>query len=153
MSAGGFYLYLSSTDSANIYKSNNYKEFCVEFDHQIVLEQSCGFGFEKQWQVALTELSIDFDNPDQTLPEGLVVLTELCEPSYINGTRLSILRTIASSSETRASLYNTYYVGVVVSSFNRIRIELKNRDLKDLKLSNGWPDKAVLQCTLHFAKS
>ena len=151
--SGGFYLYLSSKDSENIYKSNNYKDFYVEFDHQIVLEQSCGFGFERQWQVALTELSIDFLNTDQTLPEGVVVLTELCEPSYINGTQLSILRTIASSAETNASLYNTYYVGVVVSSFNRIRIQLKNRDLKELQLEKGWPQNAVLQCTLHFIKN
>lgn len=157
----GFYLFLSSTDSSNIYPHNSYKDFWIEFDHTIELEQSCGFGFSQQWRVALTELTIDLKAPDQTtddkeeqtLPEEIVVLTDLCEPSCIHGTKASILRNISTSSEIGGSLYNTYYIGVVPKSFNRIRIELKNRQLEPLASNKGWTKEGTLKCTLHFTRN
>lgn len=159
----GFYLFLSSTDSVNIHKHNNYKEFWVEFDEIVELEQSCGFGFSQQWQVALTDLTIDWPSDDsngsigrvttQTIPEEVVVLTDLCEPSYIHGTKASILRNIGSGSEIGGSLYNTYYIGVVPISFNRIKIELRNRQLEPLTIAKGWPREGKLKCTLHFNRN
>lgn len=159
--SSGFYLFISSLDSKDIYPSNSYGDFWVEFDHIIVLEQSCGFGFSQEWRVALTELSLHFktdgqrndDSTEQTLPEEVVVLTDLCEPSCIHGTKASILRNIGSTPEVGGSLYNTYYIGVVPTSFNRIRIELRNRQLEPLAKTKNWPSDGVMRCTLHFTRS
>ena len=153
MGGSGFYVFLCSEDSRHIFKSNNYKEFYCELDRHMVLEQSCGFGFQQEWRVALVELSIQFDDPKQTLPETIIVLSDLCEPSVIKGSQINMLRTISPSSETSVSLFNTYYIGVTVQSFNRIGIKLRNRDLQELLPSKGWPEKAVLRCCLHFTKN
>ena len=149
----GFYLFLSSSDSANIYANNSYKDFTVDFDREITLERQCGMGFRQEWQFALTELSVDFLEADDSLPEGVIVTCDLCSPSYIYGNEVQVLRTITSYSELSASLGQTYYIGVNKHCFNRIRISVLDRELKELSTVKGWPEKADLKCTLHFIRS
>ena len=149
----GFFMFLASDDSSSIYTNNTYKDFCVEFDHEIVLEAECGFGFRQQWQFAVTEVTLDTIKTDEGLPESTVILCDLCKPSYIKGTQAQVLRTLSSAGELTGSLGLTHYIGVNKNTFNRVRISLLNRDLKPLLPANGWPETARLKCTLHFIRS
>lgn len=150
-------MFISSRDSLNFYPNNTYDDFIVEFDRVIQLPESCAFGFNQSWQFALTEVSLDFANskPKKTLPESAVILTDLCSTSYISGTEAGVLRIIgAGSEEIGSSLGQIYYIGTNKNSFNRIRIQVRDRDLKPLmKDGQVWPINAVLKCTLHFIRA
>ena len=146
-------MFLSSKDSSNLFSKNNYKDFWVEFDHEIVLEEQCAFGFRQQWSFALTEIYIDLPSDKQTLPEPVVILCDLCTPSYINSNQVQVLRTVSGAGDVGTSLGLTHYIGLNKTRFNRIRIQVVNRDLKTLTKSSGWPDTGDLRCTLHFTRS
>lgn len=150
----GFCLFLSSDDSKHMYPSNTFHDFTVEFDRQIELEQWSALGWKRQWTFALTDISIDHLNVRQTIPESVVVLCDLAEPSYINSTQASVIRTLDKSGEVSiaASLHNIFYVGVNKVSFNKLRICLRNRQLEALTIGKGWEIESELKCTLHFQR-
>lgn len=148
----GFYMFLSSEDSVNLFPNNTFSDFWTEFDHEIVLDEQCGYGLRQQWSFALTEVFIDFLPDQQTLPEPVVILCDLCSQSYLNGSQVQVLRTLSGAGEVGTSLGLTHYIGVNKLRFNKIRIQVVTRDLKPLSVTSGWPSKGVLRCTLHFSK-
>ena len=149
-----FYVFLSSSDSLDVYPGNTYDNFIVELDKEVRLEEHTGLAFSQRWTVALTELTLSpISDDQQDLPESIVVGSDLAEPSYINGTGYALLRTLAATKEITASLYQPYYMGVSKLHFRRIRITLKNSELGRLTVAKGWPEKAVVKCTLHFLRN
>ena len=156
---GGFYMFLTSSDSKTLFPLNNYDDFTIEFDRAIELSETCGFGYTQTWRFALTEISLETESGKErrSLPESVVVLSDLCATSYIHATEAPVLRTVGAKGELGAGLGQIYYIGVNKSAFNRLRIQIKDRDLKSLSKSDSndrlWPEKAILKCTLHFIRS
>ena len=156
---GGFYLFLSSQDSISLYPLNKYDDFTVEFDRPIELPETCGFGYTQTWRFALTEISLETvgGKDRRSLPESVVVLTDLCATSYIHATEAPVLRTIGAKGELGSGLGQIYYIAVNKSSFNRLRIQIRDRELKPLVKNNQedklWPERGVLKCSLHFIRS
>ena len=149
-----FFVFLSSIDSIDRYPNNRFDSFIVELDKEIILEDHGGLGFTQTWTVALTELSLDPISVDQQImPESVVVSCDLIAPSYINGTRHSLLRTLPASTEITSSLHLPYYMSLGKLRFSRIRIELRDSKLGNLELAHGWKSKCVLKCTLHFLRN
>ena len=153
-----FYMFISSKDSIKLYKDNAYDDFYVQFDREIVLEQSCSLGYKQSWQFALVELSVEFEGRrNNSLPDGVLILSDLAEPSYVNATELGVLRCIASKGEAGNSLGQIYYIGVNKTRFNCLRIQVKTRDLKALNKSsedkNAWPAEGEFRCVLHFTRA
>ena len=147
-------MYLSSKDSKHLHSTNIFLNFLVEFDREIVLDDSCGFGWRQEWSFALMDISADYPNTRRSLPESVPVLCDLATNSYINGNSVGVLRIIDSDGETTAgSLHNTYYIGVNKTRLKKIRIQLKNQHLEDLDISKGWSVDRELKCILHFQKS
>ena len=154
----GFYMYLSSADSSTTHPSNVWHDFICEFNPEIVLENNCPHGLRPHsWSVALLELSLlDQSKPVLSLPESIVVLSDLVSESYIKARRLSILRTLTGGSEVGATLAQPYYIDVDRVNFNSIHISILQRELTTLTPQIGWPvddKKAVLRCTLHFQRT
>jgi len=148
----GFYLFVCSKDSVLAHPTNKFSDFIVEFDSEIDLEEACGLGWRQLWAFAVTDISIDY-LPNQQIkpPERVVLLCDLCVPSYINNTQAAVLRTIASGSEESASLFHPYYIGVNKKKFSSIRFQLKNVNLQALD-SAKWKGVAELRCILHFQR-
>lgn len=152
-------MHLSSDDSTSLYPHNTYDDFMVEFDRVIELEPSCGFGFTQTWKFALTEISLETVNGKdrRSLPESVVVLTDLCATSYIEATEAPVLRTVGAKGELGVGLGQIYYISTNKRSFNKIRLQIKDRSLKPLSKGEGdaklWPLKGVLKCTLHFTRT
>ena len=148
-----FYVFLSSADSADRFPANTYDNFIVELDKEVRLEEHAGLGFSQRWTVALTDLTLQATSSELLiLPEGVIVGCDLIDPSYINGTEYSLLRTLPASDEICVSLHLPYYIGVNKLNFRRIRIELKDSQLGRLSAAKGWAEKAIVKCTLHFQR-
>ena len=143
----GFYLYLNSSDSKTVRPNNTFHDFTIELPH----ERFFNLG---QWTVALTEITLTGHkrgNRRNSLPEALVVLTDIAQDSYIREALAPVLRTIPSETDLNASLFQSYYVGVNALRFDKIRIFLKNSNLDSLELTKWGPIKSIiLRCTLHF---
>ncbi len=146
---------MSSSDSKLRYSQNKLNDFTVEFDREIQLSNDMVRNRVSQnYCVALTELSVDsspYSGARQALPESCVILCDICDNSYIKGTRLPVLRILPAANESTVSLFQPYYVGVKVESFIRIRIQIKTRELEALD-AGKWELDNELRCTLHFLK-
>ncbi len=145
----GFYIYVSSKDSATLFLNNRLDNFVIEFEKEVVLTS----GSASRLSVALTEISIKPRGSMRTrtvLPESCVVLCDICDVSYIKGTRLPVLRVLPSQfDELSGSLFQPYYIEVNTTSFKRIHFQLKTRDLSPLNTVK-WDLESELRCTLHF---
>ncbi len=85
----GLYMYLSSKDSGNLFPTNRLDDFIVEFDHEIKVP-CLGNRLAQKVSVALTEISIVPEGSLRTrmgLAESCLVLCDICNLSYIKGTR------------------------------------------------------------------
>ena len=150
-------MYLSSNDSSAVHTSNVWHDFTCEFNPEIVLEHSCPYALRPHsWSVALLDLSIlDRAKPVETLPESVAIITDVVGSSYINSTRMPILRTLTGGSEVGATLAQPYYIDVERLNFNTISLRILSRELTALSDKVGWPSDtsdATLRCTLHFQR-
>ena len=153
----GFYLFVSSNDSVQYHKDNNYHDFIVELDREYDLRSAQTFRNRSQWCVALVEISLENmqNNISPRIKDDVLVLCDLIRPSYIKSTERRILRPISSNSSGRiASLFQPYYIELDTLTFSNIRITLLDKQLKKLSSLDGWPDEKTfsLSCTLHFQK-
>lgn len=143
-------MFLSSADCKDVFADNRFDDFTIQFEPEIKL----GCESRGEWSFALTEISIDTNDDDEKqslLPETCTVLCDLAEGSYMREAHVPILRRIDADSETSGSLFQTYYIGLNSTHFNRIRIFLKNKDLNSLN-RELWKATTTVRLTLHFQK-
>ncbi len=144
-----FYMYLASSDSLHGDKETSSNTF-----HNFVLDLFKEYHFEKTdgWVVALTDAYLETQTSTRTtIFESCIVLSDLVIESYINSQAAPVLRYIPGSEVLGTSLFQPYYISLSQTSINRIRIYLRNTQLKDLNLDK-WPKDPILRCTLHFMK-
>lgn len=142
----GFYMFISSDDCKDVFADNSFYDFTIEVKPEIVLP--CGGAGE--WSFALTDINLE-NVGGTALPETCTVLCDLARGSYMKGGSVPILRRIDVETETSGSLFQTYYIGLNNLIFNRLRIYLRNSDLRPLNYTL-WDSKAILNLTLHFQK-
>lgn len=150
----GFYLFVSSVDSIDLYPSNTFDNFIVDLGRTYDLTEYCGW--REKWNMALVEVALHNDEGEsQHFPQDIIVTCDLASPSFIYGTEGCILRPIdASDSSHSASLYQTYYIGLSQLRFHKLRIELKERNLSSLDLTK-FIERGKhyrLSCTIHFQR-
>ena len=150
----GVYMYLSSRDSRHLFPTNRLNDFIVEFDQEIQLLNCQSSRLSQKLSVALTEISICPTGSFRTrtgLPESCVVLCDICDLTYIKGTRLPILRVLTSPlEEISGSLFQPYYIETNAVSFKRLHFQIIARDLIPLNAAK-WNFESEVRCTVHFA--
>ncbi len=151
----GVHMYLSSKDSADLFPTNRLNNFVVEFDHEIRVLTDQSSRLSQKLSVALTEISIcttgAFRTPRVGLAESCIVLCDICDLSYIKGTRLPILRVLTSPlDELSGSLFQPHYIETNTTSFKRLHFQIIARDLTPLN-ANKWDLDSEVRCTVHFA--
>ena len=142
----GFYLFITSNDCSDIFPSNTWNDFTIEFPQEIRLSNCLGTA----WSFALTEIALT-NTSQSPLSDSWIVLCDLAESSYIRGSTAPVLRTISQDTEKSGSLFQTYYIGVNNNKFNRLRIYIRNSELKPLN-SSIWQATTITKLTLHFQK-
>ena len=85
-----------------------------------------------------------------SLPESVLVLSDVASSSYIYNGYEPILRILPAGSELSTSLFQSYYISLNSSRFNRIRIYLRNSEGGQLDLDKWKGRDICLKCTLHF---
>lgn len=119
------YLHLSSSDGRvkggdhPIYPSND----C--FDFQIALPKTLHFA-DDEYEIALTEVNIPKRN---RVP--LYVCSDLCQPSYVLGTFLPVLRVV----DTSAVFSTPHYMGLSRDLITSFRVYILNRSRTKPKLA------------------
>lgn len=150
----GFYLFVSSTDSVDLYPANTFDNFIVDLGRTYDLTEYCGW--REKWNMALVEAALHTNEGEsQHFPQDIIVTCDLASPSFIYGTERCILRPIVGGEFSHsASLYQSYYIGLSQLRFHKLRIELKDRNLSPLDLSQfkGRGKQNRLSCTIHFQR-
>lgn len=145
----GFYVFISSIDSLTTRPNNKPYDFIVDLGRSYTLD-SCG-GWRGLWCVALLEAKLSTSQGEQSIPGDTFLLCDLAQSSYVRGTEQPVLRLLEGGEDTHhsASLYQAYYIGLKRDTFSSIRIQLRDKNLDDLKKLDS---DAVLSCTLHFQR-
>ena len=136
------YLFLSSKDSTNIYPQNNCCHMKIDLPEPLKLMTEGEHGC--YWTVALTDITI---TDTGTLPEVVIVTTNIIQDSLIRNRTRPVLRVIAKNSIDKASLYTPYYHRVNTHEINTVEISLRDLSLEQIDSVNSAD---VLTCTLHF---
>lgn len=153
----GFYLFVSSTDSSHYHDKNSYYDFIVELGRLYDLSDSAHLRSRNRWSMALVEVKLEdmagLESP--ILPEEVLILCDLIQPSYIRGSERRILRQLGISGFGQlVSTYQPYYISLNQSKFSRLEIQLVDKDLIPISQRRDWPLTKTwkLSCTFHFQK-
>jgi hypothetical protein len=110
------YLFLSSSDSLNIYPRNTACDFIVELPHIINLAG--------KWDVALSELY--YTTSGRLDDEYLLVYCDLCDDSYVYNSFAPILRRLPARRIPVLELSNFYFMPVKTNYIKQIRIHIRD---------------------------
>jgi hypothetical protein len=130
-SSSSYLIFLSSSDSLDIYPDNSFSDFTCKLKDGLTLEGT--------WELALTETYYGTALPK----EQLNVFTDVIEYTLSEGKYTPMLRRIFTSGEYS----NPYYITVKVRELKRIRIYITNK-------SGDKPsvDDETFHCTLRLRK-
>lgn len=142
-----FYIYLSSADSKHLYNNNTFSDFTVELWRPHSFE-------EGEWLFALTDIYLETKTRKRqiALAESVIILSDLAKSSYIREQGAPVLRYIPATDDVGSSLFQPHYVGLSKTRVSRIRVYLKDQNLKPID-SSKWEKDLTLKCTLHFMKA
>ena len=124
------YIFLSSTDCANTYPSNNVWDFTVDISQHVNLSGN--------WEVALMELQYTGARSE------LYIYSDICSSSYVNNGFLPLLR-IGNKS---MSFQHPYFLTIPHSNISHIRIYIRTKSGE----TPAFTPK-VLRCTLQLRKA
>lgn len=134
------YLFLSSSDSTLTAPLNEPSEFMVQLPQL--------YNLQGKWEIGLLELYL----PAQiTSHRELTVMCDICAYSPILNTTQPVLRKVEVLQPKKRSRFifnNPYYLPVITSELNQIKINITNDNLKKVsfaKDSSAW-------CVLHLKK-
>jgi hypothetical protein len=130
------YLVLSSTDSTTLFSDNTGNDFTVYLPQPLILKGI--------WQVAVTQVSLETDNP--SFP-GVMLCCDLCENSIVGSEQHPILRHLTFlKRRTSWEFYNLQYRKVKKEQVNAVRILIK------AKAEASHVTITSLLCTLHLKR-
>ena len=138
-----YWIYLSCKDSLAYNPQNKSNKFTVRLPEVL--------RFSEKWEVALTDLTYLSDFTVQKKPTFLVIHSNICDDSIINGEKISILQKIFIGEKTgkleHGDISNLKYIRVKVNEISSIEIDIKTEegDYCPFKENTFW-------CTLYFRK-
>lgn len=149
-----FNLYVSSKDSVHHYPSNNFYDFRVVLPKTLRLRHIP----EYRWCVELTDAVLLGPNRiTLPIPQSIVILLDLVEPSIISGSFHPILRRLWRNNEGKqADIASSVITPLRVHRFNTIHIRVLTDKLKPLDLDEwenlvgGNLEGLELSCLLNF---
>jgi hypothetical protein len=124
-----YLIFLSSTDSLDIYPQNTFADFTCELKDGLTLQGS--------WEVGLTETYYD----TALANEQFDIFTDIIEYTVVNGKYVPMLRRIFCSGE-----YNTLYY-IRERELKRIRIYITNKSADKPSV-----DEQTFHCTLRLRR-
>lgn len=129
------HLFLSSTDSLAFFPNNKAIDFHVEFSEALNLSG--------RWTCALTQIAFKDE-----LVSDIVVLCDICESSYINNTRLPVLRVIPQSNSNVFIFTQPFRLNISRDEIKRLRLYIRTTTLEEpLFLSQP------VTCSLHLRRT
>jgi len=114
------YIFVTDIDSNSIFKDNNPYQFKVQFPRAIQLDGN--------WKVALTEIDLESNKPDDNT---LLIYSNICKESIVNGGEYSLLRRIQKNGKKRWQYQFSFPFYFPVKKFELHEIEFV------IKTSNG----------------
>lgn len=148
-----FNLYISSRDSIKHYPGNHFNDFRVDLPKTLRLAQV----HDHKWCVELTDAVLLSSRISVNIPESIVILLDLVEPSIITGSFHPVLRRLWKNTEGKqADIANSVICPLRVHRFDTVHIKVLNEKLEPLDL-NQWDNIAKdnwksleLSCLLNF---
>ena len=119
-------IYASHSDCLPIYKDNKPTEFIVQLDRNLVANQNSS--------IELLEFSYKTSIKSR---ETLCIFTDICQSSFLNGKKLSVLRTTRLSPRTIDSIEFSQPIKLKLNPgpFNKFRIYIRDKDLNEPSVS------------------
>lgn len=149
-----FFIFLSSLDSVDKFKTNNPFDFTVELPKPITIHNQERY----YWSVSMSDISIHLDHAESSYNSPFVhVMCDIVSVSIIRNAYKPLLRSFSTRVEGRTnrtfltatnSLYIPQYFPIINNHFNRIRIYLTDHNLKNINYI--IPNTGELTCSLHF---
>ncbi len=133
------YIYLSSKSSKDFYPHNNAVDFGNHLS-EVILQ-------EGKWLVGLTDMYLP---PLRSGSEIVTVMSSLVQPSFIQGTKLPVLRRVLATSDDNGTWYNfskVAYFPVQSRHIQDIQIYIRLDEEASPAFSEG-----TVYCALHFIK-
>ena len=133
-SKGEHYLFLTSTDSSAYFPFNSTCDFQVELPEALFLRGN--------WTCAALQVAFKDE-----IADDIIVFCDLCESSFIQDTRLPVLRVIPQSSQKNFEFKEPQRLNVSRDEVKRLRIFIRTLDLKEPSFVNR-----PVSCTLHLRR-
>ena len=116
------YLFLSSSDSSELFPSNSPSDFTVQLAGTLDLQGT--------WYASLKEVRITnkVEEEEEEAPRELLICSDLSEDVFYGGTKLGILRRIHRSNRTPVLVKifaESFYFKVTRPQLNKIRILIR----------------------------
>ncbi len=127
-------LHLSSRDSISICPGNAPGDFIVDLGKTLVLEGS--------WRVELLSFRCDLSSEQAYGIRNLYIFSDICECSFVRDQYLPILANIYCDGEfdgikrIHETIRNPYSLGVVPHAIQRVRIYIKDSNLRSPSFTN-----------------
>jgi hypothetical protein len=136
------YIYSQHTDSLLIFGDNKPYNFTVVLPKRLNLQG--------RWGCALKELYLECG---QTSTSHAFVCSDICEPSFVNGEEVSVLRGVelgeGKSVKVSHIFQQPFYIPLSKKEINSITITLRRGD-SALSLAT---EVLRLRCTLHLTQT
>jgi hypothetical protein len=133
------YVYVNSDSEPDLFPHNTPSDFTCQ------LAESINSNYDLH--VGLTEINLPAVN-EYTSHDTIYICSQICEESYVNGSKLNILRNFHCSQVSGAVSYagSAYYIPIRQIEISQIRIYLMDSKLKSLSLK-GEPTSVTLNIT------
>ena len=128
------HLFLTSSDSSVYFPFNSSCDFQIELPEIFLLHGN--------WTVALSQISFKDE-----IAEDITVYCDLAGSSFIQDTRLPVLRVIPKSTEKIFTFDNPLRIDLSRDEIKRLRVFIRTDDMR----TPSFIQKAV-KCTLHLRR-
>ena len=138
------FVFLSSSDSSELFPSNNPSDFTVQLAGTLDLKGT--------WYAGLKEVRITNkvqEEEEEEAPRELLICSDLCEDVFYGGTKLGILRRIHRSVKPPVLVkifHESFYFKVAQSQLNKIRILIRGESNQPVNI------RGRTSCTLHLKR-
>ena len=130
-----FFIFLSSEDSLSYHQDNAPFNFIVELKERVQL-----IG---EWEVGICDFFCS-----ETIPEKCYIFSDIVDYSYVRNSLEPLLRSLMPSNASSTFIFpKIFYFPIKINSLSRIRIYIKDNQLKLLSTLTG-----TVSVTLHFRK-
>ena len=128
-----FFFHVHWRDSIDVYTLNTPHSFVFDLPSVLTLEAD-------KWEVALIDFKFQ-----STSKDPIYVLTDICEDSYIHGVLLPVLQRLDTKS---GRIPFPQFIKVSKQEVQSIKIQIKNRSMKDIQLRDFYCTLCLRQTAL-----